>query len=221
MTKVLRACRVAAALFASFAMAGTAQAQSGPAAPASAQAPAHTASTSAASFSSSRVTGAFAAPPAAASPAGLAQAVVKPTGAPMPLSLEQMVSSYTGSPSTEEEHCLAAAVYFEARGESLEGQLAVAKVVLNRAASGRYPTTICKVVTQRAQFSFVRDGRLPEPNRASQAWHNATAIAYIAQSDLARSVPSNVLWYHADYVSPPWGKWHTQVTRIGAHIFYS
>ena len=121
----------------------------------------------------------------------------------------------------EQKHCLAGAVYFEARGEPLDGQLAVAEVVLNRAASGRYPATICEVVTQKAQFSFIRDGEFPPINKASKAWEKAVAIAEIASRELDSKLKSDVLWYHADYVSPSWGKRLSKETKIGLHIFYS
>lgn len=120
-----------------------------------------------------------------------------------------------------EQNCLANAVYFEARGESLEGQLAVAEVVLNRAASGRYPASICGVVTQPAQFSFVRRGTIPRANRASEAWRRAVAIARIAESRAKRLLPTNVLWYHANYVTPAWCRRLDRNTQIGLHIFYS
>lgn len=119
-----------------------------------------------------------------------------------------------------EEDCLANAVYFEARGESLEGQLAVAEVVMNRARSGRYPATWCGVVVQRSQFSFVRGGVIPAANRSSEAWRRAVAIARIAQSGQTRMLAPNVLWYHANYVSPSWGRRLARSSVIGAHIFY-
>ena len=119
-----------------------------------------------------------------------------------------------------EEDCLANAVYFEARGETLEGQLAVAEVVLNRARSGRYPTTWCGVVTQRAQFSFVRSGVIPRADRSTEAWRRAVAIARIAQQGSTRLLEPNVLWYHANYVSPSWGRRLARSSVIGAHIFY-
>jgi spore germination cell wall hydrolase CwlJ-like protein len=119
-----------------------------------------------------------------------------------------------------EEDCLANAVYFEARGESLEGQLAVAEVVMNRARSGRYPTTWCGVVVQRSQFSFVRAGIIPAANRDSNAWRRAVAIARIAQAGTTRMLAPNVLWYHANYVSPSWGRRLARSSVIGAHIFY-
>ncbi|MDP9413500.1 MAG: cell wall hydrolase [Pseudomonadota bacterium] len=120
-----------------------------------------------------------------------------------------------------EQECLAKAVYFEARGETLEGRLAVAEVVLNRAASGLYPPTICGVVTQPAQFSFIRGGKFPPVDRTSQAWREAVAVAEIARKQLADAIAPNVLWYHASYVAPSWGRRLTRVARIGTHIFYS
>lgn len=136
--------------------------------------------------------------------------------------LRDLVVSFVdyGNQDAEQE-CLASAVYFEARGETLEGQLAVAEVVLNRAASGKYPPTICSVVTQPAQFSFVRRGKFPPIDRASNCWHKAKAIADIARKRLAQQVAPNVLWYHANYVAPNWGRRLTKVAQIGSHIFYN
>jgi spore germination cell wall hydrolase CwlJ-like protein len=141
--------------------------------------------------------------------------------APVQRTLKEMVDQFVDAGNQEEERlCLAKAVYFEARGESLEGQLAVAEVVLNRAASGRYPTTVCGVVTQPAQFSFIRRGKFPAVRMNVDCWRKALAIADIARNKLANEVPSNVLWYHANYVAPAWGRWHVRVAQIGAHIFY-
>ncbi|MDB5693541.1 MAG: cell wall hydrolase [Alphaproteobacteria bacterium] len=148
----------------------------------------------------------------------------EPIAAPLPVpTLDQLVSRFaTGAASDREQDCLASAVYFESRGEPIEGQLAVAQVVINRAASGRYPVDLCDVITQHAQFSFVRHGRMPMADRASEAWRKAVAIAHIAHDKLALAeLPSGVLWYHADYVSPSWGKRLTRQARIGLHIFYS
>lgn len=138
------------------------------------------------------------------------------------LSLNDLVLAFVnyGNHDAEQE-CLAGAVYFEARGEPLEGQLAVAQVVLNRAASGVYPRNICEVVTQPAQFSFVRRGKFPPINKASQAWHKAVAIADIARKNLVQKIASNVLWYHANYVAPAWGRRLTRVAQLGSHIFYN
>lgn len=141
--------------------------------------------------------------------------------APASLTLEGDVARLAASETAgAEEDCLANAVYFEARGESLEGQLAVAEVVLNRSRSGRYPATWCGVVTQHAQFSFVRGGVIPAANRGSEAWKRAVAIARIAQQGSNRMLAPNVLWYHANYVSPAWGRRLARSSVIGAHIFY-
>ena len=141
--------------------------------------------------------------------------------APATLTLEGDVARLAAVETAgAEEDCLANAVYFEARGESLEGQLAVAEVVLNRARSGRYPATWCGVVTQHAQFSFVRGGVIPAANRSSEAWKRAVAIARIAQQGSNRLLAQNVLWYHANYVSPAWGRRLARSSVIGAHIFY-
>jgi spore germination cell wall hydrolase CwlJ-like protein len=141
--------------------------------------------------------------------------------APATLTLEGDVARLAAVETAgAEEDCLANAVYFEARGESLEGQLAVAEVVLNRARSGRYPATWCGVVTQHAQFSFVRGGVIPAANRSSEAWKRAVAIARIAQQGSNRMLAANVLWYHANYVSPSWGRRLARSSVIGAHIFY-
>ena len=127
-----------------------------------------------------------------------------------------------GAALDEQANCLAVAVYHEARGESLEGQLAVANVIINRTNSPKYPDSWCKVMKQPWQFSFVnpRTGRYPAVNVNSQAWINAQAIARIAASNTAAEVEPDVLWYHADYVAPSWGKRLQLVEKIGTHIFY-
>lgn len=159
-------------------------------------------------------------PPSLVPSAGLV--IVLPQFAPpAPPSLVELVSSASVGTTDAESACLAKAVYFEARGESLEGQLAVAKVILNRTRSGIYPDSICRVVTQRLQFSFIRRGRFPAVNENSDSWRKASAIAHIARNDLAHSIASDVLWYHASYVSPSWRRSLRAVARIGAHIFYS
>jgi hypothetical protein len=128
----------------------------------------------------------------------------------------------TGPELNEQEHCIAVAIYHEARGEPLDGQLAVAEVIMNRAASGRYPASWCAVVKQPWQFSFVhpRSGRIPAVNTSSPAWSYAQALTRIAVNSLADALPSDVLWYHADYVAPSWGRRLAKVDKIGAHIFY-
>ena len=141
---------------------------------------------------------------------------------PHPRSLGELVNAYAGlSTDDRQQDCLANAVYFEARGEPIEGQLAVAEVVLNRTRSGKYPAGICDVVVQPWQFSFIRKGRFPQADRSSDSWRKAVAISRIALDKLSAQVPQDVLWYHATYVSPSWGKRLKRETQIGLHIFYS
>jgi spore germination cell wall hydrolase CwlJ-like protein len=142
---------------------------------------------------------------------------------PQPRTLGELVDAYARTETADEEQdCLASAVYFEARGEPIAGQLAVAEVVMNRAASGRYPATICGVVVQPWQFSFVNaTGAIPAADRDSASWRRAVAIARIAQDDAARETARDVLWYHADYVAPSWGRRLDRQEKIGLHIFYS
>ncbi len=135
--------------------------------------------------------------------------------------LSALVDAQGNGPALDvEATCLATAVYFESMGEPLEGQLAVAQVVMNRARSGRYPATWCAVVKQKAQFSFVREGRFPRIDAGCQAWRKAQAIARIAAASMAQVLSADVLWYHADYVAPGWGRRLARVEKIGAHIFY-
>jgi hypothetical protein len=127
-----------------------------------------------------------------------------------------------GAPLTDEANCIAVAVYHEARGESLEGQLAVAKVIMNRARSGKYPASWCGVVKQPWQFSFVnpRSGYMPSVDQASASWRKALGVTRLAVANAVQTVPEDCLWYHADYVAPSWGRRLTRVEKIGAHIFY-
>ena len=126
-----------------------------------------------------------------------------------------------------EENCLARAVYFESRSESDLGQLAVAKVILNRVKSPDYPKTICGVVYQGSsvrnscQFSFACDG-LPDDVKDATAWAHVKAIAQRAiADDPAVAMLGTATNYHADYVKPRWAKNMRRLTRIGHHIFYS
>ncbi|QNM82809.1 cell wall hydrolase [Sphingomonas sabuli] len=127
-----------------------------------------------------------------------------------------------GTTLDEQATCLATTVYFEARGESVDGQLAVARVVMNRAASGKYPASWCEVMKQPWQFSFVNPhtGNFPAINFQSASWARAQGIARLAMANAYPSLDNDVLWYHADYVAPSWGRRLSYVDKIGAHIFY-
>jgi spore germination cell wall hydrolase CwlJ-like protein len=117
-----------------------------------------------------------------------------------------------------EHHCLATAVYFEAKGEPTRGQFAVAQVILNRIHSGRFPSSVCGVVKQRGQFSFVRGGRLPAAPHGSAAWQKAMGIARKVLDGSAERVAANALFFHARGVSTGWHA--VRVAQIGNHLFY-
>jgi spore germination cell wall hydrolase CwlJ-like protein len=126
----------------------------------------------------------------------------------------------------QETRCLAEAIYFEARGEPEEGQVAVAQVVLNRVSSGLYPPTICAVVFQNrqhyraCQFSFACEGksrRVTEPD----AWHRAEQVA--AEVTIGKTYLSGIggsTHFHANYVRPHWARRLEKIDVIGHHVFY-
>ena len=118
-----------------------------------------------------------------------------------------------------ELRCLAQGVYFESRGEPIDGQLAVAQVIVNRAASSVFPDDYCSVITQRSQFSFVKGGHIPEP-RSGAAWQRAKAIARIAHRGLWDSDAGDSLYFHATHVKPRWASAKTARAKIDRHIFY-
>jgi spore germination cell wall hydrolase CwlJ-like protein len=137
-----------------------------------------------------------------------------------PRSLSELVADYASADAADDElHCLATAVYFESKSEPLAGQLAVAKVIINRTRSGRFPSTICGVVKQRGQFSFVSRGRLPAVSHGTPHWRTAVAIATIASQQLSESATAeHALYFHARRVSPGWRL--TRVGVVGNHVFY-
>lgn len=125
----------------------------------------------------------------------------------------------------EQWACLREAIYFEARGEPIPGQYAVAEVILNRVDSARYPDTICGVVNQgtgrlhACQFSYTCDG-LPEAMTEKRAARVAGKIARDVMDGKERSLTGDATHYHADYVDPSWNKVYPRTARVGKHIFY-
>lgn len=137
-------------------------------------------------------------------------------------SLAELVAAMPQDAVLDEQlKCLAGAIYFEARGEPLAGQLAVAEVVINRAASGRFPASYCGVVTQRSQFSFVKRGRMPAlPTANTVTWNRAKALAQIAHRGLWSSQAEGALYFHARHVAPAWSGRRQAMARIQNHVFY-
>jgi N-acetylmuramoyl-L-alanine amidase len=134
-------------------------------------------------------------------------------------SLSTLVERYSDDDAAAggELNCLASAVYFESKGEPLAGQLAVARVVMNRSKSGRFAPTICGVVKQPSQFSFVRDGGFPAV-RSNSMWRKAVGVAQVAMKGLSVGPAPDALYFHAKHASPKWGK--RQIASVGNHLFY-
>ena len=139
--------------------------------------------------------------------------------APRAANLAQLVSAQPQPADLSRElNCLAGAIYFEAKSESLAGQLAVGRVIVARSKSGRFPDSYCGVVFQRSQFSFVRGNAMPSIPKASRQWKNAVAVAQIAHAGSWKSQAEGALFFHAAYVSPGWRL--TRLARIDNHVFY-
>jgi spore germination cell wall hydrolase CwlJ-like protein len=122
----------------------------------------------------------------------------------------------------EQWECLTEAVYFEARGESLDGQIAVAEVILNRVDSPLYPRTVCGVVKQRGgggcQFSYVCNGRTKM--REQGAADLAGRIARAMLDGAPRVLTAGATHFHTRAVRPSWSKRFPKTAAIGAHLFY-
>ncbi|MEM7690392.1 MAG: cell wall hydrolase [Pseudomonadota bacterium] len=134
--------------------------------------------------------------------------------------LDELVQTVETDELTDQVQCLAGAIYFESRGEPLSGQLAVAQVVVNRSEDERWPASYCGVVYQRAQFSFVKNGRMPSVRSSSTAWQRAKAVAQIAHQGLWESKAGDAVYFHAKYVKPKWSRRKERLAQIDTHIFY-
>lgn len=131
----------------------------------------------------------------------------------------------------KEVKCLADNIYFEAKSEPYEGQLAVAQVTLNRVEHPQYPKTVCAVVWQQnkdrrtgrkvAQFSWTLDGRSDVP-KSKSAYEQAYAVAeeVLLYGEKSAIIGTDALFYHANYVKPRWARQMERVVQIGNHIFY-
>ena len=116
--------------------------------------------------------------------------------------------------SNKDIKCLADNIYHEARGEPYAGQVAVARVTLNRVAHSKYPDTICKVVYQRKQFSWTlnKSAKVKDKRAYLRAWHAAWHALLTPRGSTTH--------FHATYVKPKWSTKLTKVRQIGKHIFY-
>lgn len=125
----------------------------------------------------------------------------------------------------QEWSCLAEAVYFEARGETVKGQVAVAEVILNRVDSGRFPNSVCDVVNQgtgrknACQFSYTCDGQ-PEVISEARAYQRAGKIAKLMMEGAPRALTGGATHFHTSKVQPHWSFKFAQTAFIGSHLFY-
>jgi spore germination cell wall hydrolase CwlJ-like protein len=115
--------------------------------------------------------------------------------------------------------CLAKNIYHEARGEPLEGQLAVAQVTVNRVASGKFQNTVCGVVYAHHQFSWTNSGTKKVKN--TKAWRAALDISRAVLTKSVHLPHFPALYFHTRQTKPYWAKTRTRVAVIGNHVFYS
>jgi spore germination cell wall hydrolase CwlJ-like protein len=121
--------------------------------------------------------------------------------------------------------CLTEALYFEARGESVTGQFAVAEVILNRVESGQFPRSVCGVVHQgtgamhQCQFSYACDGQ-GEVYSEQAAYHQVGKIAQLMLEGAPRGLTGGATFYHNSGVRPSWARRFAQTATIGTHKFY-
>ena len=119
----------------------------------------------------------------------------------------------------DNKNCLAMNIYHEARGESIEGQYAVAHVTMNRVNDRRWDDNVCDVVYQPKQFSWTHTIMDHTP-KDKKAWAIANEIALATLDGRVPDNTSDSTHYHAEYVNPFWANDYEEVTQIGTHIFY-
>ncbi len=125
----------------------------------------------------------------------------------------------------EDWRCLSEALYFEARGESVRGQFAVAEVILNRVKSSRFPDSLCGVIRQgtgkkyQCQFTYTCDGH-KEVIHEKKAFERVSKVARAAIDGVAKELTEGATHYHTTAVRPSWARVYRETARIGVHIFY-
>jgi len=127
-----------------------------------------------------------------------------------------------------ELNCLAENVYYESRGEPLDGQYAVAEVTMNRVASSLFPKSVCEVVHEKrwdvrrkrdvGAFSWTELDSLGQPHGV--AWQQAREVATAVYDGTHEPTVPNALYYHAKYIKPRWARPNRRVATIGSHVFY-
>jgi len=133
-------------------------------------------------------------------------------------SLAAAVAAHRANEADDATRCLAGAIYFEAKGEPLAGQLAVAEVIINRAKSGRFPADVCEVVTQRGQFGFVRGGQIPAIDEGRDTYRTALAVAHVAMADAWDGPAPAALYFNTPGGRP--AARAIRVAAVGNHVFW-
>ncbi len=150
----------------------------------------------------------------------------RPKGAPTRVNYDRgWVASQPGAQGGDQFACLAKALYFEARGESVKGQFAVAEVILNRVDSRRYPNSVCGVVNQGAgnrngcQFSFACDGHA-DTIREKAAYARVAKVARAMMDGAPRALTGGATHFHTTNIRPTWARRFPNTAKIGSHLFY-
>jgi spore germination cell wall hydrolase CwlJ-like protein len=142
-----------------------------------------------------------------------------------PTSIPEQAAPTEPQLDQHQRNCLAQAIYYEARGETQQGQVAVGEVVMNRVRSGLYPNSVCGVVYQGSalkigcQFTFTCDGSMAALPRG-RAWVQAEQLASAIMLGYTRPITQHATHYHTTAVNPMWSDTLVETTQIGSHIFY-
>ena len=137
----------------------------------------------------------------------------------------ETIDNFSKPRPTSEMKCLAEAIYFEARGEALEGQYAVGEVIINRVLSKDFPNSVCGVISEGAnrlnacQFSYNCDGKL-ETITEKKIYERILKLSQMLLEPSARFLTSGATFYHSKLVSPSWSKKFIKTNEIGNHVFY-
>lgn len=135
------------------------------------------------------------------------------------------VDSQPKATGDEQWRCLSEALYFEARGETVKGQFAVAEIIQNRVKSSRFPGSFCGVIKQgtgrkyQCQFTYTCDG-YKDVIAEKQAYERVSKVARAAIDGIAEPLTNGATHYHTKSVRPSWARVYTETARIGVHIFY-
>ncbi|NRB02630.1 MAG: cell wall hydrolase [Rhodobacteraceae bacterium] len=135
------------------------------------------------------------------------------------------IDSQPAASGGDDWQCLSEALYFEARGETVKGQFAVAEVIMNRVKSARFPTTVCGVINQgtgkkyQCQFTYTCDGHA-ETIREPKAFERVAKVAKLTLDGGMPELTSGATHYHTTAVSPAWSRTYRRTARIGVHLFY-